>query len=108
MQQVPVYWSKAAEADLLAIIRHIRNTRPQTATQVFATIKNKAADLEIFPERGRIIPELLAQGLAQYRELIISPWRIIYRVADDAVYVLAVIDSRRNIEDILLDRLIRA
>ena len=58
-----------------------------------------------FPERGRIVPELRDQGILQYRELIIPPWRILYRISEKRVYVLSVFDSRRNIEDILLKRL---
>jgi toxin ParE1/3/4 len=49
----------------------------------------------------------LQQGILQYRELIVPPWRIIYRISGDFVYVLAVFDSRQNIEDVLLDRLVR-
>ncbi len=30
-----------------------------------------------------------------------------YRVSEKSVYILAIIDSRRNVEDILLDKLIR-
>ena len=41
------------------------------------------------------------------RELIESPWRILYRIEADTVYVLAVIDARRNVEDLLLDRFVR-
>jgi len=102
-----VYWSKTAESDLIAIILFIRNTSPQAAANVFVNIKDKTSDLVLFPERGRIVPELLAQGIGHYRELIISPWRVIYRFSGDAVYVLSVLDSRRNVEDVLLDRLIR-
>ncbi|MEK6194681.1 MAG: plasmid stabilization protein, partial [Deltaproteobacteria bacterium] len=40
------------------------------------------------------------------RELIISPWRMIYRISEMKIYVLSVLDSRQNVEDILLKRLI--
>lgn len=102
-----VYWSKTAESDLIAIIQFIRDRSPQAAAKAFGNIKDKASDLELFPERGRIVPELLAQGIGHYRELIIPPRRVIYRFSGDAVYVLSVLDSRRNVEDILLERLIR-
>jgi hypothetical protein len=59
------------------------------------------------PNQGRIVPELKEQGIQTYRELIVAPWRIVYRVSDTTVFVLSVIDSRRNVEDILLDRLIK-
>jgi len=42
----------------------------------------------------------------QYRELVIPPWRLIYRIDERKIYVLSVIDSRQNVEDILLNRLI--
>ncbi|MBU1570609.1 MAG: plasmid stabilization protein, partial [Proteobacteria bacterium] len=58
------------------------------------------------PERGRVVPELQDQGIFQYRELIVKPWRSIYRIAEREIYVLSVIDSRKNVEDILLNRLI--
>jgi len=41
------------------------------------------------------------------RELIAAPWRIVYRISDVTVFVLLVIDSRQNVEDILLNRLIK-
>ena len=49
-----------------------------------------------------------AQGILTYRELIERPWRILYRVEANTVYVLALIDARRNVEDILLDRFVRS
>jgi toxin ParE1/3/4 len=102
-----VYWSKTAETDLIAIIQFIRDKSPQTAAKAFANIRDKSSDLVLFPERGRIVPELLAQGIGHYRELIIPPWRVIYRFSGNVIYVLSVLDYRRNVEDILLERLIR-
>ena len=49
--------------------------------------------------------ELQDQGILQYRELVISPWRVLYRISEKNVFVLSVLDSRRNIQDILLKRL---
>ena len=45
--------------------------------------------------------------IRQYRELITTPYRLIYRVRSRDVLVLAVLDARRNLEDVLLDRLLR-
>ena len=102
-----VIWASAAEDDLTAIIKYIHTDNPPAAKDNLNKIKTKAAKLDNFPERGRIVPELKAQGISQYRELIVAPWRIIYRISDSCVYVLSVIDSRQNIEDVLLDRLVR-
>jgi len=100
-----VHWAGIAEEDLANIILYIARDSPTKARSVFERIKEKASSLTKFPERGRIVPELQDQGLFLYRELILTPWRIIYRVEVKKVYVLSVIDSRQNVEDILLKRL---
>ena len=106
-QKLEVIWTKTAHLDLAAIIQHIRADNPLAAADNLNRIKTRVADLVLFPQKGRIVSELKQQGMLQYRELIVPPWRVIYRIAGHIVYVLAVIDSRRNIEDILLGRLIR-
>ena len=100
-----VIWSNVAENDLKKIIEYIADDSPSIALEIFKNIKQKAANLYMFPERCRIVPELRDQGILQYRELIISPWKILYRISESNVYVLSVLDSRRNIEDVLLKRL---
>ena len=100
-----VVWSNIAENDLKSIIEYIADDSPSNAFKIFKNIKQKASMLFTFPERGRIVPELLDQGISQYREMIIPPWRTLYRISENRVYVLSVLDSRRNIEDILLKRL---
>ena len=100
-----VVWSNVAENDLKKIIEYVADDSPSVALKIFKGIKQKAASLYMFPERCRIAPELRDQEILQYRELIISPWRILYRISENNVYVISVIDSRRNIEDILLKRL---
>ncbi len=102
-----VVWATVAENDLKKIIGFISVESPGNALKILKKIKERASSLYTLPERGRIVPELQDQGISQYRELIISPWRLIYRVAEHEVYVLSVIDSRRNVEDILLKRLIQ-
>lgn len=101
-----IIWADIAEKDLKNIIEYIADDSPINALKVFKKIKEKASSLYSFPDRGRLVPELKDQGILQYRELIHSPWRIIYRVSESTVYVLSVLDARRNIEDILLKRLL--
>ena len=102
-----VEWATVAENDLKQIIDYIATESPGNALQIFKKIQQKASSLYAFPERGRIVPELQGQGIHIYRELIIAPWRIVYRISDGTVFVLSVIDSRHNVEDVLLDRLIK-
>ena len=101
-----VIWTSVAENDLTEIIEYISVESPQSALNVLKKIEKKASSLYTMPERGRIVPELQDQGITQYRELVIPPWRLIYRVSERKIFVLSVIDSHRNVEDILLNRMI--
>jgi toxin ParE1/3/4 len=101
-----VIWAQTAEKDLIDIIEYIAAGNPAIACEIFLKIKKRAANLATFPERCRIVPELHDQGIIQYRELIISPWRIIFRIAEKGVFIMSMLDSRQNIEDVLLKKLI--
>lgn len=104
---VKVIWTHTAEEDLAGIVEFIADDSIETAYAVFERIHASAAALHDLPDRGRIVPELHQNGISQYRELIIAPWRIIYRVESGSLYVTAVLDGRRNLEDLLLERLSR-
>ena len=101
-----VLWSVVAESDFTRIVEYIAVDNPSNALIILDKLKRKSANLYHSPKRGRIVPELREYGIYQYRELIVAPWRLIYRAKENKVYVLAVLDSRRNIEDILLERIL--
>lgn len=103
-QKYHIKWAAVAQSDLKQIIDHITDESPDNALQILKKFRQKASSLYTLPDRGRIVPELKDQGIHIYREIIVPPWRIIYRISDADVFVLSVIDSRRNVEDILLDR----
>ena len=107
-QTYEIIWAVVAENDLKEIIEYIATDSPANALKILKRIKQKASSLYTLPERGRIVPELQDQGILLYRELIIPPWRIIYRISEMKVYVLSVLDARQNVEDMLLKRLIYA
>jgi plasmid stabilization system protein ParE len=100
-----INWANVAENDLIEIIEYISIDSPADALKILQKIKKMASNLYRLPERGRVVPELQDQAILIYREIVIPPWRIIYRISDNDVYVLTVLDARRNVEDILLKRL---
>ena len=102
-----VYWSQAAKDDLIEIIEYISKDSAQTALEILESLEKQTNDLSQFPKRGRIIPELKKNNINKYRELIHAPWRIFYKIEEKKVYILAVIDGRRNIDDLLLRRQLR-
>lgn len=107
MSKYGVLWTKTAEQDLGNIIDYIARDGLDRALDILHSIRATASGLSTMPDRGRIVPELEVHGISTYRELVISPWRLIYRTEGKSVIILSVIDGRRNLEDILLDRLRR-
>ena len=99
--------SKTAKNDLREIIKYISKNNPMNALNVLKRIEDRINTLNHFPERGGYVPELLKNNIKDYRQLIESPWRIIYKIDKNIVNVLIIIDSRRNTQDILLERLIK-
>ena len=102
-----IIWTETALADLVGIIEYIAQDSLANAKKILKSIKSKASNLYLSPQQGRVVPELQDQGITQYHELVINPWRLIYRIADNTVFVLSVLDARQNVEDILLKRLTR-
>ena len=102
-----VLWTEIAARDLEEIVYHIAWGSPGNARNVLKKLKDKAAALEDFPLRGRVVPELARFGLRSWREIVSKPYRIVYRVDSQSVVVLAVFDSRRDLEDLLLERMVR-
>jgi plasmid stabilization system protein ParE len=108
VKKYKVIWTKNAEFDLELIIEYIKIDSIDTAKQIFAEIKQECDKLYTLPERKRVVPEFQRIGILKYREIVYKRWRIIYKVDDDKVYVLIVVDSSRNLEDILFQRLMQS
>ena len=106
MKNFEVIWTKNAQFDLESIIEYIKIDSVNIAKKIFFEIKEECANLHYFPERKRVVPELQQIGILKYREIIHERWRIIFKIDNTKVYVLLVVDSRRNLEDILFQRLI--
>ena len=62
--------------------------------------------LAAFPERGAHPQELLAFGLREFRQLVVTPYRIIYRVLEQQVFVDLIADGRRDMQTLLARRLL--
>lgn len=102
-----VVWSESAAFDLKSIVSFIAVDSMQNARETFAKIKKESQLLERFPDLGKIPVELEALQIGGYRELSINPWRIFYRKQANQIVILALVDSRRDLEDALWNRLMR-
>jgi addiction module RelE/StbE family toxin len=101
-----VNMAQNAENDLNEILLYIAQNNPQNAIKIMEKIQARINTLDHFPYRGSFVPELLARNIKDYRQLIEPPWKIIYKIDDDVVNILAIIDSRRNLQDLLLKKLL--
>ena len=102
-----VIWTETASRDLETIVSYIAKDSTQQAIKVLKRIRGKSTTLRSFPSRGRVVPELDELGIRNWHELIVSPWRVIYRIEGRSVFVGSVLDGRRDVEDILMQRLLR-
>lgn len=103
-----VEWAEGASADLADIIRFIAMDSPINAMKVYRRIRKQANALRTLPDRGHLVPELADLGVSAYRELSVPPYRIIYRIEKPKVFVQAVFDGRRDLKQLLAERLLRA
>ncbi|MBL4868702.1 MAG: type II toxin-antitoxin system RelE/ParE family toxin [Pseudomonadales bacterium] len=108
MTKYNVVVTAAAEKDIVDIYEYIfENDTPASAEYVLDKIKTISYSLEIEPGRGRRVPELVNVGVTNYRQLYFKPYRIIYQIQGSRVFIMAVVDTRRDLQDLLVERLIR-
>jgi toxin ParE1/3/4 len=97
-----------AKADLKEIFVYVSvNDSLESANKLLDRIEETCFKLERYPERGHIPPELRQTGIKNYLEIHYKPYRIIYEIDDKLVYIHSVIDGRRNIQEILGNRILR-
>ena len=88
-----IEWTEPAVSDLKGIRDYIGRDSEYYASRFIARILEAVERLKDLPEMGRIIPE--AEGI-DIRELLFRNYRIMYRVEQGRVLVLAVIHAARN------------
>jgi toxin ParE1/3/4 len=94
--------------DIIEIYEYVYfNDSPESAEQLLDNIEDAYFRLEQLPTRGHIPEELKNTGIKRFKEIHFKYFRIIYEIAEDIVYVHCILDGRRNIQEILSDRLLR-
>jgi len=104
-----VFLTEDATRDLEDLYDYIElHDVPGKADDVLDQIEKAFSSLSENPERGAYPKELLAIGLREYREIFFKPYRIIYRVMAESVYVMVIADGRRDMQALLQRRLLQA
>ncbi len=88
-----VIWADAAVADLDAAADYISKDSPAYAASFVLQSLEAARSLGDLPERGRVVPEFKREDI---REIFVFSYRLIYRIDELRVSVLAFIHGRRD------------
>ncbi len=97
-----------AKQDLKEIFSYVFvNDSFEIANKLLDGIEQTCFKLERFPERGHIPEELRITGIKRFYEIHYKPYRIIYEIENNVVYIHSVLDGRRNITEILGERILR-
>ena len=88
-----IRWSPRSGEDLENIFAHIHNEAPPYAALVVQRIIAAVERLEKFPESGRVVPERNVESL---REIIVRPYRVVYRAAPDLVEIVTVFHAAQR------------
>jgi addiction module RelE/StbE family toxin len=91
-----VKWTDNAVAHLVNIYEYISLNSPTYAKQMVDKITRRSVQIASHPLSGRKVPEYDSEVI---RELIEQPYRIIYRIRQDQIDVLAVIHGARLLPD---------
>lgn len=93
-----VSWSPEAIEDVEAIATYISRDSQFYASAVVKKILTTAGKIGQFPHIGSIVPEISDQVI---RERFVYSYRIIYRVLENEVMIVAVIHGRRLLDPII-------
>ena len=66
------------------------------ASAVVERISHAVLNLADFPEAGRMVPEF---GRRDTREILVRPYRLIYRIDGDTVVITTIIHGARRISE---------
>jgi toxin ParE1/3/4 len=104
-----VVFLRSARDDLQDLRRYLRaKFGNETWLATFASIEDAVTLLTKFPQSGAIPPELAELGLPGFHQVIAGMNRIVYQIDDPDLIVHLIVDTRRDLKDVLARRLLKA
>ena len=102
-----IIWSKDAGDELFEIISFIKyNSGKIIASNIYDKISREVEKASKNASGRRIAPLLRNFGINHVHQFNINPWTIFYKVENNKMEVLSIIDQRRNLEEILYNKII--
>jgi len=77
------------------------------ADALLEKLEHTCYSLNLNPERGHAVPELKRVHVEGFREIHFKPYRIIFQKVVDTVYIHAVLDGIRELQEVLEGRVLR-
>ena len=101
-----IIWSEDAGNELAEIISYIkRNSGKINAKNIHKKITDKVNEASNNAEGRRIAPLLKEFGIIDIHQINVNPWAIYYRVENNTMKIISIIDMRRNLEEILYQKI---
>ena len=102
-----VIWSKDAGDELFEIISFIKyNTGKLAAKKINDKINEEIKKVSKNAAGRRIAPMFLKLGIKHIHQFNINPWAVFYKVENNRMEIVSIIDQRRNLEEILYEKII--
>ncbi len=92
-----IIWTELALLDAENIKGYIEQDSEIYATRVIETIIEAIENLKMFPQMGRVVPEFKKHDI---REILVYNYRVIYEVQNQAITVLTIIHSARDLGNV--------
>lgn len=93
-------WTEPALDDLDSLAGFIALNNPAAAGRLVRKVVESVERLEIFPNSGKKPRELPG---TLYREIVIPPCRILYRVSGNTIYIVHAMREEQQVDRFLLD-----
>lgn len=94
-----IIWTEPALDNLNDIAEYISVSNPHAAKQLVKNVFGKVQRLEQLPDSGKV-PEEISN--LNYREVVVNPCRVFYKIDRDSVYILHVMRQERDLRKFLL------
>ncbi|MDZ4654807.1 MAG: type II toxin-antitoxin system RelE/ParE family toxin [Coriobacteriia bacterium] len=91
-----VIWAPLAREQVADAFAFISAERPAAALNWFDAIVDQTGSLSTFPDMGRMMPEA---GRSEVREVIVEPYRLIYRRDPDMIVIIGVFHFRQEVNE---------
>jgi toxin ParE1/3/4 len=92
---VRVTWSPLANGQVDDAVAFIAADNPSAAFEWLERLLGRVKSLADYPDSGRMVPETRREDI---REIIVSPYRVMYRRGADLVEIAAVRHEARDLD----------